>query len=149
MWSLQSPSRLTCKTWPGSCTAQALGSGVGHLAPVLRMRGTLLGKGRCGLARLLYCACAGPQLSRYTAASCDFPRSHGDAGEGHGCCAPTCILRNQGDTLSSSLVVNTVPGFWFKYLIAPSVFLLLGRKAMTNLDSILKSRDIICQRKSV
>ena len=27
--------------------------------------------------------------------------------------------------------------------------LLLGRKAMTNLDSILKSRDIICQQKSV
>ena len=51
--------------------------------------------------------------------------------------------------VESSLVVNTVPGFWFKYLIAPSVFLLLGRKAMTNLDSILKSRDIICQQKSV
>ena len=27
--------------------------------------------------------------------------------------------------------------------------LLLGRKAMTNLDSILKSRDILCQQKSV
>ena len=27
--------------------------------------------------------------------------------------------------------------------------LLLGRKAMTNQDSILKSRDIICQQKSV
>ena len=27
--------------------------------------------------------------------------------------------------------------------------LLLGRKAMTDLDSILKSRDIICQQKSV
>ena len=27
--------------------------------------------------------------------------------------------------------------------------LLLGRKAMTNLDSILKSRDIICQQKSI
>jgi len=27
--------------------------------------------------------------------------------------------------------------------------LVLGRKAMTNLDSILKSRDIICQQKSV
>ena len=27
--------------------------------------------------------------------------------------------------------------------------LLLGRKAMTNLDSILKSRDITCQQKSV
>ena len=27
--------------------------------------------------------------------------------------------------------------------------LLLGRKAMTNLDSILKSRDIICQQGSV
>ena len=27
--------------------------------------------------------------------------------------------------------------------------LLLGRKAMTNLDSIIKSRDIICQQKSV
>ena len=27
--------------------------------------------------------------------------------------------------------------------------LLLGRKAMTNLDSILKSRDIICQLRSV
>ena len=27
--------------------------------------------------------------------------------------------------------------------------LLLGRKAMTNLDSILKSRDIICQQRSV
>ena len=27
--------------------------------------------------------------------------------------------------------------------------LLLGRKAMTNLDSILKSRDIICQQSSV
>ena len=27
--------------------------------------------------------------------------------------------------------------------------LLLGRKVMTNLDSILKSRDIICQQKSV
>ena len=26
--------------------------------------------------------------------------------------------------------------------------LLLGRKAMTNLESILKSRDIICQQKS-
>ena len=26
--------------------------------------------------------------------------------------------------------------------------LLLGRKAMTNLDSILKSRDIICQQRS-
>ena len=26
---------------------------------------------------------------------------------------------------------------------------LLGRKAMTNLDSILKSRDILCQQKSV
>ena len=119
------------------------------LAPVLRMRGTLLGKGRCGLALLLYWACTGPQLSRYTAAPCNFPRTHGDAGEGHGCCAPTCILWNQGDTLSSSLVVNTAAGFWFKYLIAPSVFLLLGRKAMTNLDSILKSRDIICQQKSV
>ena len=27
--------------------------------------------------------------------------------------------------------------------------MLLGRKAMTNLDSILKSRDIICQQRSV
>ena len=27
--------------------------------------------------------------------------------------------------------------------------LLLGRKVMTNLDSILKSRDIICQQRSV
>ena len=27
--------------------------------------------------------------------------------------------------------------------------LLLGRKAMTNLDSILKSRDIICQQRSI
>ena len=27
--------------------------------------------------------------------------------------------------------------------------LLLGRKAMTNLDSMLKSRDIICQQRSV
>ena len=27
--------------------------------------------------------------------------------------------------------------------------LLLGRKAMTNLDSIFKSRDITCQQKSV
>ena len=27
--------------------------------------------------------------------------------------------------------------------------LLLGRKAMTNLDSILKSRDITCQKRSV
>ena len=27
--------------------------------------------------------------------------------------------------------------------------LLLGRKSMTNLDSILKSRDIICQQKSI
>ena len=27
--------------------------------------------------------------------------------------------------------------------------LVLGRKAMTNLDSILKSRDIICQQKSI
>ena len=27
--------------------------------------------------------------------------------------------------------------------------LLLGRKAMTNLDSILKSRDILCQQRSV
>ena len=26
--------------------------------------------------------------------------------------------------------------------------LLLGRKAMTNLDSVLKSRDIICQQRS-
>ena len=28
-------------------------------------------------------------------------------------------------------------------------FLLLGREVMTNLDSILKSRDIICQQSSV
>ena len=27
--------------------------------------------------------------------------------------------------------------------------LLLGRKVMTNLDSILKSRDIICQQRSI
>ena len=27
--------------------------------------------------------------------------------------------------------------------------LLLGRKAMTNLDSILKSRDVICQQMSI
>ena len=27
--------------------------------------------------------------------------------------------------------------------------LLLGRKVMTNLDSILKSRDIICQQRSL
>ena len=27
--------------------------------------------------------------------------------------------------------------------------LLLGRKAMTNLDSILKSRDVLCQQRSV
>ena len=27
--------------------------------------------------------------------------------------------------------------------------LLLGRKLMTNLDSILKSRDIICQQRSI
>ena len=27
--------------------------------------------------------------------------------------------------------------------------LLLGRKAMTNLDSILKSRDLVCQQRSV
>ena len=27
--------------------------------------------------------------------------------------------------------------------------LLLGRKAMTNLDSILKSRDITCQKRSI
>ena len=27
--------------------------------------------------------------------------------------------------------------------------LLLGRKAMTNLDSILRSRDIICQQRSI
>ena len=27
--------------------------------------------------------------------------------------------------------------------------LLLGRKSMTNLDSILKSRDIICQQRSI
>ena len=27
--------------------------------------------------------------------------------------------------------------------------LLFGRKAMTNLDSILKSRDIICQQRSI
>ena len=28
-------------------------------------------------------------------------------------------------------------------------YLLLGRKAMTNLDSILKSRDITCQQRAV
>ena len=28
-------------------------------------------------------------------------------------------------------------------------YLLLGRKAMTNLDSVLKSRDITCQQRSV
>ena len=28
-------------------------------------------------------------------------------------------------------------------------WLLLGRKAMTNLDSILKSRDVLCQQRSV
>ena len=28
-------------------------------------------------------------------------------------------------------------------------YVLLGRKAMTNLDSILKSRDILCQQRSV
>ena len=28
-------------------------------------------------------------------------------------------------------------------------YLLLGKKVMTNLDSILKSRDIICQQRSV
>ena len=28
-------------------------------------------------------------------------------------------------------------------------WLLLGRKVMTNLDSILKSRDITCQQKSI
>ena len=28
-------------------------------------------------------------------------------------------------------------------------FLLLGREVMTNLDSILKSRDIICQQRSI
>ena len=27
--------------------------------------------------------------------------------------------------------------------------LLLGRKAMTNLDSIFKSRDLLCQQKSI
>ena len=27
--------------------------------------------------------------------------------------------------------------------------LLLGRKAMTNLDSILKSRDLLCQQRSI
>ena len=136
------PSRLSCKSWPGSCTSQALGSAEGpHLAPVPRMRGTLLGKGRCGLALLLYWACAGPQVSRFTAASFNSPYTPGDAGEGHGCCARTCILWNQGDTLSSSLVVNTAAGFWFKYLVAPSVLLLLGSKAMANLDSIIKSRD--------
>ena len=27
--------------------------------------------------------------------------------------------------------------------------LLLGRKAMTNLDSILKSRDVLCQQRSI
>ena len=83
----------------------------------------------------------GPQASRFTAASFNSPHTPGDAGEGHGCCAPTCILWNQGDTLSSSLVMNTAAGFWCKYLIAPSVFLLLGSKAMANLDSIIKSRD--------
>ena len=29
------------------------------------------------------------------------------------------------------------------------IWLLLGRKVMTNLDSILKSRDILCQQRSV
>ena len=29
------------------------------------------------------------------------------------------------------------------------IHLLLGRKVMTNLDNILKNRDIICQQKSV
>ena len=29
------------------------------------------------------------------------------------------------------------------------ICLLLGRKAMTNLDSILKSRDITCQQRSI
>ena len=28
-------------------------------------------------------------------------------------------------------------------------YVLLGRKAMTNLDSILKSRDILCQQRSI
>ena len=28
-------------------------------------------------------------------------------------------------------------------------FLLLGRKVMTNLDSILKSRDLLCQQRSI
>ena len=29
------------------------------------------------------------------------------------------------------------------------ICLLLGRKALTNLDSILKSRDVICQQRSI
>ena len=29
------------------------------------------------------------------------------------------------------------------------IYLLLGRKVMTNLDSILKSRDILCQQRSI
>ena len=54
--------------------------------------------------------------------------------------------------------IKTVAGFLFldSKIIADRDFsyeiktcLLLGRKALTNLDSILKSRDIICQQRSI
>ena len=45
--------------------------------------------------------------------------------------------------------VETVTEFIFLGSYEIKRHLLLGRKAMTNLDSILKSRDIILQQRSI
>ena len=67
-------------------------------------------------------------------------------------CGPITSWQTDGET------IDTVTDFIFLGSKIPADgdcsheikrCLLLGRKVMTNLDSILKSRDILCQQRSV
>ena len=114
------PLLLSSRSWPGSPTAQVPDSAVGRLVPARHgrlgkarrlPRAVLSGEERSACSR--HSCTEGAQASQASAlAFFHVPHAHRDAGQGHGCGPPTCILWSQGNTLSSSLV-NTAHGFWF------------------------------------
>ena len=63
--------------------------------------------------------------------------------------SPTTSWQIDGETVETETFFSWVPKSLQIVTAAIKRCLLLGRKVMTNLDSILKSRDILCLQKSV
>lgn len=121
----QVPPSLSCKSWPGSCTAQAQGPPVGpQLAPTPHMRGALGGKGLVQASLLLIKSMPRALRNPVTLLlPSTFPTLRVMLGRSRGCCAPTCALTN---TLSPNLV-KILHRFWFSYPIALCLYRDSGR----------------------